>query len=157
MSEVFSQKFLERLRRSRGQGKDDPIVACSDPDPPTLSSSPSAQNREIEILIEKSLDERKTSAQLVLADARDLAASALGENSAESARRVPATASSLNDTATRETTLRIDSQPSWWWARFVGVRDTNRVSLQDAERCVQLVVAELQWGRCVRDQLPISR
>jgi len=125
MSEVFSREFLDRLRRSRGKGKDDPIVTCSLPGPPTL-------------------DERESSAPVILADARGSEPTETGELNIESADSVPATASSLSDTASPAPKSNVDSQPSWWWARFVGVRDTNRVSLQDAQRCVKLVVAELR-------------
>jgi hypothetical protein len=60
---------------------------------------------------------------------------------------VPITAARQSDTpahAGPSTKTDVDQPPSWWWARFINVRDTNRVSLQDAERCVKLVVAELR-------------
>jgi len=62
-----------------------------------------------------------------------------------SAPSVPITASRRSDTAQALSAKPdVEQPPSWWWARFVGVRDTNRVSLQDTGRCVQLVVAELR-------------
>ena len=124
MSEVFSREFLDRLRRSRGKGKDDPIVTCSLPGPPTL-------------------DERESSAPVILADARGSEPTETGELNIESADSVPATASSLSDTASPAPKPNVDSQPSWWWKKFFGVSDSICVSPLDAELCVRLVVGEL--------------
>jgi hypothetical protein len=68
---------------------------------------------------------------------------AAGELNVESANSVPATASSLSDTASPAPKSNVDSQPSWWWKKFFGVPDSICVSRQDAELGVRLVVGEL--------------
>jgi hypothetical protein len=124
MSEVFSREFLDRLQRFRGRGKSAPVAARSDPGPPTL-------------------DERESSAPVILADARGSEPTAAGELNVESADSVPGTASSLSDTASPAPEPNVDSQPSWWWKKFFGVPDSICASRQDAELCVRLVVGEL--------------
>jgi putative hemolysin len=90
------------------------------------------------------LDERESSAPVILADAlRGSEPTAAGELEQESDDSVPVTASSSSDTASQSPKPNVDSQPSWWWKKFFGVPDSICVSPLDAELCVRLVVGEL--------------